>query len=375
VSLDSYSKKRLPTFFIAVLPVLLASGACSSGPGSSDIAPAAEEVSASVEAAPAEGASPALEIPAIAGRRLTGDYLGQDPPGRIPEVFAPGIISHGFHEHHLTINPDGDEMFYATSSSDHQVYVIARVWRENGIWHGPEIASFSGRYMDMGPAFSPDGQELYFTSRRPPAGGMEENIDFDIWMTQRVGGAWSEPVNLGGTVNTDRNEIFPSVASNGTIYFQYYEESGSESDFYTSRLVDGEYQTPVRIEYGISTEHYESHPAVAPDESHLIFQSIRPGGFGGVDFYISFRHDDGYWSEPANLGEAVSASDNVISPMLSPDGRYFFFSRNGPAESFSLPAGSYDELLRRLRGPENGYGCLYWVDASVIFEQHPELRR
>jgi hypothetical protein len=114
-----------------------------------------------------------------------------------------------------------------------------------------------------------------------------ERCKFDIWKVEKLagsGGRWSEPVNLGSPVNTDGNEIFPSVAADGTLYFQYYEQRGGESDFYTSELVDGEYQQPVRLEYGISTEHYESHPAVAPDESWLIFQSNRPGGYGGVDF-------------------------------------------------------------------------------------------
>jgi Tol biopolymer transport system component len=289
-------------------------------------------------------------------------------------------------------------MYYATSSSDHEVYVIVRVWQEGGVWRGPEIAPFSGEHMDMGPSFSPDGQTLYFTSRRPlpprttedPSGdsaqAQKANRDrepakgrkFDIWRVDRVGDsghAWSEPVHLGSPVNTDANEIFPSVAADGTLYFQFYELRGGESDFYTSELVDGEYQQPVRLEYGISTEGYESHPAVAPDESYLLFQSTRPGGYGGVDFYVSFRNDDGTWSEPTNLGEAISEPGNVISPMLSPDGKYVFFARNGPAEAFSFRGSSFTDLLGRLRGPENGYGCLYWVDAEVVYEVHPRLRR
>lgn len=306
---------------------------------------------------------------------LSGEYLGQEPPGTTPEVFAPGVLSHGFHEHHLTISPDGTEMFYVTSSADHRTYVIVGVRRENGIWLGPEIAPFSGRYMDMGPAFSPDGQRLFFTSRRPFAEGTDVPDDFDIWMVERAGESWSEPMRLDGPVNTDRNEIFPSVAANGNLYFQAYGGSGSESDFFLSRLVDGEYREPVRLEHGISTEHYESHPSVAPDESYLIFQSIRPGGFGGVDFYVSFRQEDGSWSRPANLGEEFSAPGNVISPLLSPDGRYFFFARNGPSEAFAFRGGSYAGLLARLREPENGYGCLYWVDASVLYDVHPDLRR
>ncbi len=303
---------------------------------------------------------------------LRGDYLGQDPPGEFPEVFAPGIISLGFHEHHLTISPDGDEMFYVTSSIDHKQYAIIRVRRENNIWHKPEIASFSGTYLDMGPSYAPDGKTLFFTSKRPSVEGSEQNDNYDIWMVLRLGDDWSEPVNLGSPINSAKNEIFPSVAATGTIYFQSYKESGSESDFYYSRLKDGKYQEPQRLEFGISTEHYESHPAVSPDETYLIFQSIRPGGFGGVDFYISFRTGPNTWSQPVNLGEKVSSPGNVISPMVSPDGRYFFFARNDPAEPFFYAGDSYANLIRLYRTPGNGYGTLYWVDASFIQELKPK---
>lgn len=301
-------------------------------------------------------------------------FLGQDPPGREPEVFAPGVISNGFHEHHLTISPDGDEVFYVVSSSDHEVYVILHIFRERGVWRGPTIAPFSGRYVDMGPSFSPDGRTLLFTSRRPKGDGLGVPADFDIWRVEKLGDAWSEPVRLDSPVNTDRNEIFPSISSNRTIYFQSYSEDGNESDLLSARWSNGEYQEPARLEFGISTEYYEAHPSISHDERYLIFQSIRPGGFGGVDFYVSLRGEDDTWRKPANLGVTVSARDNVISPFLSPDGNYFFFARNGPSESFSFQGNSYGDLLGRLRGPENGYGCLYWVDAEVIYDLHPQLR-
>ncbi|UCE07569.1 MAG: PD40 domain-containing protein, partial [bacterium] len=113
---------------------------------------------------------------------LKGPYLGQKPPGIMPEVFAPGIISHGFHEHNLTISPDGDEMFFTTSSGDHKHYAIIYVQRKNNIWAKPEIASFSGNHSDMGPRFSSDGKKVYFCSKRPVPGSMEENSNYDLWV-------------------------------------------------------------------------------------------------------------------------------------------------------------------------------------------------
>ena len=68
-------------------------------------------------------------------------------------------------------------------------------------------------------------------------------------------------------------------------------------------------------------------PFIAPDQSWLIFASERPGGYGAADLYVSFRRPDGTWGEPKNLGPSVNTAGSEYTPMLSPDGRYLFFTR------------------------------------------------
>jgi hypothetical protein len=56
----------------------------------------------------------------------------------------------------------------------------------------------------------------------------------------------------------------------------------------------------------VNSEYNEADPFVAPDESYLIFQSKRPGGFGNNDLYISFRNKGGQWCrESVNLRHIV----------------------------------------------------------------------
>ena len=61
--------------------------------------------------------------------------------------------------------------------------------------------------------------------------------------------------------------------------------------------------------------------------------------------------------------------------MLSVDGKYFFFARNGPSVPFAFQGNSFSEMIGRLRTPKSGYGCLYWVDAEFVYELHPRLGR
>jgi len=85
----------------------------------------------------------------------------------------------------------------------------------NGSWSEPQPVSFNvEKYSTCHPSISADGQTMYFASNRPGSiGGM------DIYVTYLEDGKWSEPVNMGPDINTDKNEIFPFKDENGTLFF------------------------------------------------------------------------------------------------------------------------------------------------------------
>jgi len=299
---------------------------------------------------------------------LKGDYLGKKPPGDIPEVFAPGTISHGFHEHCLTISPDDNEMCWGTASSDYNFYALIYIKRENNIWQEPEILPFSIEYKAMSPRFSLDGEKLYFSSRQFASNRKNQKENFDIFYIQKLGENWSEPVNLGSPVNTDKNEFAPSFSQDGSIYFQHWETSGNESDIYCSKMLNGKYQKPKKLEGKINAEDYDAGPFIAPDESYLLFQSVRPENIGdhNTNICISFCNEDKTWSSPFNLGEKVNGSGNPIHAMISPDGKYLFFSTNSNREPFKFKENSYSGLIKSLKSHLNGHGTHYWMDAKII---------
>ena len=99
--------------------------------------------------------------------QLAGPYLGQTPPGMTPELFAPGIISHGFHENGIIFSADGTEIYYSTSDSKYSSKTFMVLKMEENQWSAPELASFSGNYYNHSAFFSPDGKRIYFSSLRP----------------------------------------------------------------------------------------------------------------------------------------------------------------------------------------------------------------
>lgn len=297
--------------------------------------------------------------------RLKGDYLGQTPPGSDPEVFAPGIVSRGFHELGLAIAPDQSEIFYITSDRQYSHYVIITVKREDEVWGEPEVAPFSGDHSDYALAFSPDGRRLYFSSKRPVPGTDGPSEFHNIWRVEKADRAWSEPIFCQDLSFEGASQVNPSFAKDGTVYYQI-SRPGTGGDLYYARISDGAYSGPIKLEAPISTEHNEGRPFISPDEDRLLFHSDRPGGSGSMDIYISFKQEDGSWGEPMNLGEPVNSEVSDFGPYLSPDGKYLFFSSYRGLSAEQLERKSYRELMGLYGSPKNGYATLYWVDARVL---------
>lgn len=327
------------------------------------------------------GCSPAVNEPSVEAEAgefydLTGDYLGQELPGQTPKLFAPGIVSTGLSERDVAITPDGNEIYYSgVVGANHNFSAILVVKRVEGRWSKPEVAPFSGHFMDLEPAISPDGQRFFFLSNRPLPGSSEPHGSEDIWVMERTDGGWSEPSNLGPPVNSAAPEFFPSVTRDGTLYFTRRGEGRSETIF-RSRFVDGAYAEPEELGPEVNSGQTQFNAFIAPDESYLLVCVWgRDDSLGGVDYYAVFRSADDVWSEPINLGEGINmAEGSEWSPSVSPDGRYFFFmsSRATIQKGHSPERLDYADMQRLHDLPMNGNSDIWWVDAEVISRLRPE---
>jgi len=307
---------------------------------------------------------------------LKGPYLGQTPPGMTPEMFAPGIVSTGAWEYGTAFSPDGKEFYYAVSGAPYDVIVGMK--EVDGVWTFPEVVSFSGRYSEHDMNFSPDGNRLFFNSRRPLTGQGEPREDEDLWFVTRTDDGWSKPQNLGSPVNTPGDECYAFITSDGTMYFHRYEKDGKpDADIFMAKSIDGRFQEPERLGPEINSQYDEWDPYIAPDESYIIFSSVRrPGGVGVVDMYISFRIDDGSWTHAKNMGEGLNSKGSENCAMVTPDGKYLFFlSTRRTHPPFSETPITFEQKISILNGPGNGLADIYWVDARVIEFFRPKANR
>lgn len=279
-------------------------------------------------------------------------YLGQAPPGTTPARFAPGIVSTAAIEINGVFRPDFREFFFARHVAG--VFGLFRSTLTGATWSAPEAlpvfpAGASGMAVDM--AYSPDGRELYFLGRfKPGVAPLEAPVD--IWVTRYRDGRWTTAEAVAAPVSTDASESYPTVAGDGSLYFSSNRPGGfGRTDIYRApRLADGSFGSPVNIGSPPNSSEGEGDTFVAPDEKYLILTSTRADGFGRGDLYVSFRATDSTWGSAINLGSDINTAETEFCPMVTPDGRYLFFSRR-------YGGGTWETTTD---------ADVFWVDMAVV---------
>jgi hypothetical protein len=188
---------------------------------------------------------------------------------------------------------------------------------------GPVVNS---TFNDFGPAVSKDGLSLYFSSDRP--GGLGPN---DIWVSQRdsADDAWGPPVNLGAPVNTAFEERTPNFSRDGHwMFFVSNRPGGFGGDdlwvsWRTNIRDDFGWQPPVNLGSGVNSAGFDAGATFFENEEEgtplLFFGSIRAGGPGGADIYVSAQIADGSFG-PATLVSELSSPQAEQRPTIRFDG-------------------------------------------------------
>jgi ankyrin repeat protein len=279
--------------------------------------------------------------------KISGEYLGQKKPGSLPELFAPGILLNTHRPHgSIAFSPDGNEIYWAAALDFGAFQKIWMMRQHNGQWSPPKAVSLSGLYKYGGPTISPDGERMFFDIAKP-VGDDNRQMDLDIGFIEIKANGWGDVINPGPPLNSKKSELGPSVSRNGNVYFYSFDIEGGFGgvDIYCSRITKGGYEKPENLGDSINTEFMDTLPYIAPDESYLLFSSMRPDGYGDFDLYVSYKKKDGTWTKAQNMGDTINTKARESISVVSPDGKYLFF------------------MSRR-----NGIGEFFWVDAKIIEE-------
>jgi Tol biopolymer transport system component len=256
------------------------------------------------------------------------DYLGQDTPGMTPTVFSPEILGNYENKQSPVFSPDGKSL-YITIIKPPRDFSTFFMNKRNTHWTKPFIPDYFKQNNIRYPFVSPDGKKLFFVIMDSREEGGKIIYNSDIFTADVIStGVWDQLHRLGPIINSEYHERSPSVTRDGTLYFYSDRDGGMGGvDIYRSLLKDGHYIEPENLGDKVNSEHNEYNPFISPDESYLLFNSNnRPDSHGSHDIYISFRKDDGSWTEVKNLGARVNTTASESKPHVSPDGNFLFFS-------------------------------------------------
>jgi hypothetical protein len=254
-----------------------------------------------------------------------GDPVNLDPNiNTLLEEGAPVVSADGCTIYFYTVRRDGD--------GDAEICVATRVSKDSA-W-GPAVnigSTVNTQYDEIPVSISVDGLSLYFHSNKP--GGQGKG---DIRVTTRAttSSPWGTPVNLGATVNSSSDDLGAFISSDGlSLYFASDRSNGYGSFdlFVTTRATtSSSWNTPVNLGDTVNSSSSDYAPSISTDGLSLFFTSLRPGGYGTFDIYVTTRTSvSDPWGPPVNLGPKINSPSEDGSPNISTDGSTLYFMSNG----------------------------------------------
>ena len=174
-------------------------------------------------------------------------------------------------------------------------------------------------------SLSSDGTYMYFTACERP-GGLGS---CDIFFSAFNNGKWSLPYNLGNPVNTSKWESQPSISANGRMLFFSSNRPGGEGGkdlWYSVKNEKGKWTDPVNLGKTINTAGDEMSPFIHFDGRTLYFSSDGQIGMGGFDIYKTRMQEDTTWSEPQDLGYPINTYNDETGLIIESEGQKAYFS-------------------------------------------------
>lgn len=222
-------------------------------------------------------------------------YKATDVGGTIKNAsLVDGQVNTKYHEGNMTITADGKRMYFDRNDyfegdydkSEEGINQINLYSAENvgGEWKDIKSVAFnSDEYSTGHPALSPDGNTLYFVSDMPGGKGMS-----DIYMVAvNKDGSLGTPQRLGDNINTEGKEVFPSVDSNGTLYFSSDGHMGiGLLDVFMAEANGSGFGDPTNMGKGVNSEEDDFAFRFNPATKTGFVSSNRSGGKGKDDIYM-----------------------------------------------------------------------------------------
>ncbi|OHX64203.1 OmpA family protein [Flammeovirga pacifica] len=277
------------------------------------------------------------------------------------------VSSASYREYAPSLNADGTVLIFQANRKEGFNWGIYETTTQDGgeTWSDPVGIDSINNYTKTndligGPMISYDGNTLFFFANLDEGLGSE-----DIYYSKRIGKEWSAPINIGEPINSKEHESFPSISADGThLYFQRFDttlvEGGSNCfEIYVSKKQsNGEWGEPEALPAPINIG-CEKAPRILSDGRTLIFSSIRAGGKGDYDLWMSKLGFNGEWSEPVNMHFVNTPGPDTFAS-ISASGETLYY----------LNSQELDPKVLKKFPDETGQEDIFTIEITEEFKQY-----
>ncbi|MBL0309201.1 MAG: PD40 domain-containing protein [Bacteroidetes bacterium] len=190
---------------------------------------------------------------------------------------------------------------------------------------GPGVNTSNDESM---PSLTADEAYLYFTRHT----GSGRYQDEDLYVSKNEHGIFSQ-ANPISAINTENYvEGAQSISPSGKyLFFTSADRKDGEgrADIYMTRKTGETWERANNMGPPINSPGWDAQPCISSDGRTLYFASVRAGGQGGSDIYVSHYENKTGWSQPENLGESINIMFDEMRSFIHPDGQTLYFSSNG----------------------------------------------
>ncbi len=225
------------------------------------------------------------------------------------------------------VNQDETMLLYSVKGNYNKddIYFSEKV---NGMWSDPvKITTYLGVKDECFPSsISSDNERIYLT--------VKTGLSSSIYYTYRKNNRWQKMIRLDKPVNEKGWDSDAYESSDGKyLYFASDRKGGFGAiDIYRVEMDEkGNWVKPVNLGETINSPQNDRMPVINMDDSKLYFKSEGHDNMGGYDIFYSMKIGDNEWSTPVNMGYPISTTDDDIYYMPAGNGNFAYVAMSDPA--------------------------------------------
>jgi hypothetical protein len=264
----------------------------------------------------------------------SGIYLGQEPPGSIPERFTLAVTEGSFTAERIAVSNDGKVIYYTVVKNYYPATgdTIKFYRLSGGRWRGP-FNLFPGY---LSPSLSVTGDTMYFQT----AGS-----EYESYMSVKKGKGWTPPRRILKNLDSAH---YLQVTAQGNYFISSRPGNTVGGNDWCKLLIVNNDSVVQSLGRPLNTEWDNLDYYMAKDESFIITATL-------AGLAISYPKTGGGWTSPRNLGKEINFGLASWGPYVTVDKRYLFYS-TGTRPDYS-DAGIFwvriDNLIDSLKNTNN----------------------